>query len=127
MKSSNRKSWKDKIDPAFDSMITSYVKLLDGCEELPKGYLSLNDISEQLDLEEPWWKSVNIKDSGQEDISQNGKTANDIDQDLLDLLNTFNYTKEDKKEYFDTCLEIAEELPEESKAFYVKKIESFLV
>ena len=64
MKSSNRKSWKDKIDPAFDSMITSYVKLLDGCEELPKGYLSLNDISEPLGLEEPWWKSVIIKDSG---------------------------------------------------------------
>lgn len=123
MKSSNRKSWQDKIDPAFDSMITSYVKLLDGCEELPDGYLSLNDVSEKLDLEEPWWKTVNIKDNGQEDVSQDGKAANDIDQDLL---NIFSYTEEDKKEYFDVCLKIAEELPEESKAFYVKKIESFL-
>ena len=94
MKSSNRKSWQDKIDPAFDSMITSYVKLLDGCEELPKGYLSLNYVSEQLGLEEPWWKTVNIKDNGQEDVIQNGKTADDIDQDLL---NIFSYTKEDKK------------------------------
>ena len=123
MRSSNRKSWQDKIDPVFDSMITSYVKLLDGCEELPKGYLSLNDLSEQLDLEEPWWKTVNIKDNGQDDVSQNGETADDIDQDLL---NIFSYTKEDKKEYFDSCLKIAEELPEESKAFYIKKIQSFL-
>ena len=123
MKSSNRKSWKDKIDPAFDSMIASYVKLLDGCEELPDGYLSLVDISEKLDFEEPWWKTVNIKDEGQEDVIQNGKTADDIDQGLL---NIFHYTKEDKKEYFDACLKIAEELPEESKAFYKKKIQSFL-
>jgi len=123
MKSYNIKSWKDKIDPAFDNMITSYVKLMDGCEELPKGYLSLIDISAQLDLEEPWWKSVNIKDNGQEDVSQDGITADDVDQDLL---NIFSYTKEDKKEYFDSCLKIAEELPEESKAFYRKKILSFL-
>ena len=93
MRTSNIKGWQDKIDPAFDSMITSCVKLLKRCEELPKGYLSLNDLSEKLDLEEPWWKTVNITDNGQEDVSQNGETADDIDQNSL---NIFPYTKEDK-------------------------------
>lgn len=35
------KSWQDKIDPGFDSMIKTYVEFLDDCEQLPKGYLSL--------------------------------------------------------------------------------------
>lgn len=96
---------------------------LDDCERLPDGYQSFIHLYENLGLGDQWWSSENIKEGCQENGSQNEITIDKIGQDLLSI---FNYTKEDKKEYFDTCLKIAEVLPEESKVFYLKKIQSFL-
>ncbi len=75
MKSSNRKSWQNKIDPAFDSMITSYVKFLDGCEELPKGYLSLIDVFEKLDMGDPWWNSAHLNDNHPMNVNPMGRNS----------------------------------------------------
>lgn len=86
-------------------MIKSYVGFLDDCEELPKGYLSLIDVNEKLDLGDAWWNSANIKNNLPEEISHLENPAKDIFQDLL---NVFCYTKEDKKDYFNSYLKIAE-------------------
>ncbi|MDD5435296.1 MAG: hypothetical protein PH343_07690 [Nitrospira sp.] len=93
-------------------MIKSYMAFLDGCERLPDAYQSFIYMYENLDLGDQWWSSENIKESRQENVSQNEITVDEFDQDLLSI---FNYTKEDKKEYFDVCLKIAEGLPAYTK------------
>lgn len=41
MRSSNTKTWKDKIDPAFDGVIKTYVGVLENCEQMPIGDISV--------------------------------------------------------------------------------------
>lgn len=85
MRSFHSKSWQDKIDPAFDSIIKSYMAFLDDCERLPDGYQSFIHLYEDLDLGDQWWSSENIKESRQENISQNEITIDEIGQDLSSI------------------------------------------
>lgn len=114
-------SWKFKIDPGFDSMIKIYVKdLLEPLEKLPKGgRLILNDELSELVLNSAGWHSSYIEDKPKDEVIQFLRKVGIIDDPLLKV---FVYSGEDKKEYFDNCLKIAESLPGKSKAYYTEQL-----
>ena len=62
VKESNKKTWQDKIDPAFDSMIKTYVGFLENYEEMPNGGISLTEAFKKAVLNSPGWHSVYVED-----------------------------------------------------------------
>lgn len=123
MATSHKNRWKDKIDPAFDSMIKTYVEFLENCEKVPISDISLEEVLNKAVLNNPIWHSAYVEDRPPDEVIQLVKNVAVMDDDILDI---FHYTGESKKEYFDKCLKIADVLPEESKAFYVKELQSFI-
>lgn len=114
-------SWKSKIDPAFNSMIKTYVKeLLEPFGKLPKGgRLTLNDELSELVLNSSGWHSSYIEDKPKDEVIGFLRTIGMVDDPLLKV---FVYPGENKKEYFDNCLKIAESLPGKSKAYYTQQL-----
>lgn len=123
MQSSRRKTWKDKIDPAFDSTVKTYVGFLENCEEMPDSGISLNDELKKTVINNPGWHGAYVEDRPPDEVIQFVKNTGVMDDDILGV---FHYTEESNKDYFDKCLKIAEGLPEESKSFYAKEIQSLV-
>ncbi len=123
MRTSKVKTWKEKIDPAFDNMIKTYVGFLENCKQMPNGSISLNGDLKKAVLNNPRWHNVYVEDRPPDEVIQFIENAGGMDDDILGV---FHYTGESKKDYFDKCRKIAEDLPEESKAFYIKEVQSFI-
>lgn len=70
-----RKTWKDKIDPDFDSIIKTYVQLLKNIEQLPKGYTGLIEESGKSGLNDTWWDSTDPEDKPPDNIKHDEKIA----------------------------------------------------
>ncbi|MBI5406859.1 MAG: hypothetical protein HZA18_04095 [Nitrospirae bacterium] len=50
------------MDPAFNSMIKTYVRFLENCEEMHNGGTSLNEDFKNRVLNNPGWHNVYVED-----------------------------------------------------------------
>lgn len=122
--SKSNTTWKFKIDPAFDKVIKGYVKHLltpigKSCKDGQIGFL---DEYVDLALKSTGWHSIYISDKP---IEENLKSIVESEEPESEFFQLFYYPYDDRDAYFDICSSIAEELPEKSRKYYLKQIESF--
>lgn len=79
----HRKTWKQKIDPAFDSMIKTYVGFLENFEQMPNEDISSDEELKNVVLNNPDWDGIYSEDRPQEVVIQFVKNSEAIDDNIL--------------------------------------------
>lgn len=128
MQRHNKDSWKEKLDPAFDTFLKGYVAFLSKLESYPnEGQLAIPaDLAESIIKNHaPGTDNEAQDDSFKYTLKAGGLSNKDINlySHVTELLKEENY-----KKLFEICHKLIKYLPEEeSREYYINKIGSYKI
>ncbi len=133
MRYHDKDGWKNKIDPAFDKPIKTYIKYLSQIENLPDdGHITFKDDFIELINKNPDF-SASYNHEFKEEILYFNKNIGLLDNQesalFLEILYSLAHANSFStlKSQMHSLIKLAEKLPEEeSRKFYLNKIRGFL-